>query len=571
MQTLRKQQTRQVIFLLLGFCLIFNKIIANPPEKIINYYNVQVHPEMFMSFYGDFTNMNSGVMKNGGKINYYGNVDNFGSYDFVITGYERFLGTSPQTVAGNKSMTMYAASLENSTGMILKNHLQIAKIFNFKNGIVNTNRDSLNHILHFFPNSKYQTESDTTHVNGYAAKSGNESFIFPIGNGNELHRLAMTAPVVNNLRFDAAFFNKTPKNPTIFGKDVIKINLLEYWNFKGADSVKTTLYWRKSSNIIALSADLSKLRVVGLRNGQWEDLGNTTFIGDVNEGNITSKNIFPNDYEQITIGVAEAKVVHLVVISPKAILQGPYDVAADLMQDSLRVNKFIPTKEPYTGMKGYKHVGGGGETTTATILNKTGSDAIVDWVFVTIRAAADSSQVIATKSCLIQRDADVVESDGVSPLSFTLVPGRYFVTVQHRNHLGVMTSQALTLSATPKIIDYTNKATSTYGINAQKILPNGKTVLWAGNTNLDQRIVYVGTGTDYTNISSKVLSAPANIPAYSKSYVLRGYYAEDVDMNGKVIYVGTGTDQSLISQNVLLHPENTLYSKSKPINEQLPN
>ena len=133
-----------------------------------------------------------------------------------------------------------------------------------------------------------------------------------------------------------------------------------------------------------------------------------------------------------------------------------------------------------------------------------------------------------------------------------------------------MTATAVKLAVTTTIIDFTSQATLTYGTNAQRILPNGKTALWGGNTNLDNRIVYVGTGTDYTNISAKVLSAAANSPAFSKSYVVKGYHLEDVDMNGKVIYVGTGTDQTLISQNVLLHPANNTFTKSKPIKEQLP-
>jgi hypothetical protein len=220
----------------------------------------------------------------------------------------------------------------------------------------------------------------------------------------------------------------------------------------------------------------------------------------------------------------------------------------------------------------FKHVGGGGGNSVgANVFAVTGLNAIVDWVFVSIRSETDSTEVIATKSALVQRDGDVVEADdGKSNLTFILPPGRYFIAIQHRNHLGIMTASALDLSQTPTIIDFTTKQTLTFGKNAQKIMTNNRTVLWAGNTNLDKRIVYVGTGTDYTNISSKVLSAPANTPAFSKSYVVKGYHLEDVDMNAKVIYVGTGTDQTLISQNVLLHPENVSFTKSKPIQEQLP-
>ena len=53
----------------------------------------------------------------------------------------------------------------------------------------------------------------------------------------------------------------------------------------------------------------------------------------------------------------------------------------------------------------------------------TGSDAIVDWVFVELRNASGNT-VVDSRAALLQRDGDVVDVDGVSPLRFTQVdPG----------------------------------------------------------------------------------------------------------------------------------------------------
>ncbi len=567
-----KSIIRSILFLCM-MALPHLKVVANaPPESTVNHYLMQVHPQMFMDYFGNFTNMSTGTMKNGGRVCYYGNVVNWGIYQYQNTGYERFLGKKPQIIAGNKELLIYDASLENTQGLTISNHVKIAKNFSFVNGMVHTNRDTLNNQLHFLQNTNYKGEKDKAHVDGYVAKTGNEIFSFPIGDGNEIHRVDISAPNTVTQKIDAAFFNKAPKLFTSFVNTLQKINPVEYWIMHGSAAVNVTLHWRISSKIKDLSLDLTKLRVVGLKNGVWQDLGNIKTSGNTDEGSVSSIPIQPGDYEQITIGVSKTGVVHLVKISPKVILQGAYDITNNLMHDSIRIAGFLPAKEPYTGLGSFKHVGGGGGNSAGTgVFNVLGLNAIVDWIFVSVRSETDSSKVIATKSALVQRDGDVVDaSDGKSVLEFTLPPGRYFIAVQHRNHLGVMTKAAIGLSQTTTTIDFTAQKTLSFGKNAQKIMSNGRTVLWAGNTNLDKRIVYVGTGTDYTNISAKVLSAPANTPAFSKSYVVKGYHLEDVDMNAKVIYVGTGTDQTLISQNVLLHPENVSFTKSKPIQEQLP-
>ena len=78
-----------------------------------------------------------------------------------------------------------------------------------------------------------------------------------------------------------------------------------------------------------------------------------------------------------------------------------------------------------------------GLTTDASVFTVTGADAIVDWVLVEFRDASDSSVILGSRSALLQRDGDVVNVDGVSPLAFNQVPGNYFIIIKHRNHLGL--------------------------------------------------------------------------------------------------------------------------------------
>ena len=164
-----------------------------------------------------------------------------------------------------------------------------------------------------------------------------------------------------------------------------------------------------------------------------------------------------------------------VLLSAKAFLQGPF--SSGLMSDDLRLSSLIPTTEPYTGLL-FGHVGGGGETTTAGVLAITGNNAIVDWVMLELRSGTNSAQVIATRSVLIQRDGDIVDVNGVSPVSFPAAAGTYYVAVRHRNHLGCMAAVPVSLSATTTLLDF--RTVSTYGSEAQLNM-GGSNILWAGN------------------------------------------------------------------------------------------
>ena len=96
------------------------------------------------------------------------------------------------------------------------------------------------------------------------------------------------------------------------------------------------------------------------------------------------------------------------------------------------------------------------------VLNVTGNDAIVDWVFVELRDASNPATILKTRSGLVQRDGDVVESsDGVTPLTFSGAAGSsYYVSVKHRHHLGVMTGSSILLTTSGSVVDFTTMSAS---------------------------------------------------------------------------------------------------------------
>ena len=176
-------------------------------------------------------------------------------------------------------------------------------------------------------------------------------------------------------------------------------------------------------------------------------------------------------------------------VAVKVFLQGALDPVMETMHDSLRSKGLIPNLEPYTAMPNFLH-NGGGEVVSNAVLSVTGGDAIVDWVFLELRDENDPAEVVATRAALIQRDGDVVDVDGVSTVLFDIAPGEYYVSVRHRNHLGVMSAEPLRFGYNENpIIDFTDKSTPTWGDNAQKDMGNVN-AMWAGNTNSDGYLIF---------------------------------------------------------------------------------
>ena len=225
----------------------------------------------------------------------------------------------------------------------------------------------------------------------------------------------------------------------------------------------------------------------------------------------------------------------------KALLEGPYDQAVGLMRDSLRVKGLIPLMEPYTAL-GYPHVGGGGETTTAPVLAVSGPNAIVDWVEVELRDAANPATVVATRSALIQRDGDIVATDGTSPVQFTVAVKDYHIAVRHRNHLGVMTSAPQRVSVALKNYDLTNGSVVLYGTQPAKAV-GAVSVLWAGNTLGDAELKYMGGSNDRDPI---LVGVGGSVPTNTTP----GYAITDVNMDGRTIYMGASNDRDPILVNI---------------------
>jgi len=279
------------------------------------------------------------------------------------------------------------------------------------------------------------------------------------------------------------------------------------------------------------------------------------------------------DDATVTVTVNPTAVKLLAKVS----LQGALlDSPDGLMRDDLRSRGFIPAAEPYTGL-GFAHVNGGGNElilNPGAVFANNGDNSIVDWVFVELRSSIDPETVMATRAGLVQRDGDIVDIDGLSPLCFEQTqPGSFYVAIRHRNHLGTMTASAIALTSGGTMVDFTDLNTPLWE-NApnfdgfEQATVNGQFALWAGNTSVDNKTVFAGQQNDKDPIFNEIDQAPANILSL-QTFILPGYNSGDVNLNGDSIYAGQDNDVDPIFNIVDSHPLNILRLQTFVVLEQL--
>ena len=227
-----------------------------------------------------------------------------------------------------------------------------------------------------------------------------------------------------------------------------------------------------------------------------------------------------------TYAVGGRPVLSPLLVSPKIFFQADY--VAGLMNDNLRTLNKIPVLEPYTGAPTFTHSGSGGaETSTTSIVGSTapaGNDAIVDWVFVQLHNGAGT--VVSTRAALLQRDGNIVDTDGSSALNMGgNTAGDYFISIRHRNHLGVRSLNKLTLAkTTTNNFNFTDDLTKSFlgaaTNNALATVASGVYGLWAGNANDDLVVKMTGltaNNNDYLKLINVLGSSINSIPnTYSK-------------------------------------------------------
>jgi len=165
-------------------------------------------------------------------------------------------------------------------------------------------------------------------------------------------------------------------------------------------------------------------------------------------------------------------------------LEGPFngaDMNTDLTGHPEPVEGF-PLSQPYnTAPWNYN-----GTESVVTI-----PPDVVDWVLVELRDATDAASatpatIIATQAAFLLSDGSVVGLDGSSNLYFDAsVFNNLFAVVWHRNHLGILSANALAQSGMGYTYDFSTGNSQAYGVDAQRWLGGGIYGMIGGDANAD--------------------------------------------------------------------------------------
>lgn len=165
------------------------------------------------------------------------------------------------------------------------------------------------------------------------------------------------------------------------------------------------------------------------------------------------------------------------VVNLKVFLEGPY--TTNSMSIYLNSLGLIPLNQPY-GASPWNY---NGSESVASGFFSTHTN-IVDWVLIQLRTGISASTTVATRAAFINSDGVVVDLDGVSPVSFFVNSDtEYYVVIEHRNHLSVMSALPFQINESTPLYNFTNAQNKAYGTNSMILLPDGYYGMIAGDAN----------------------------------------------------------------------------------------
>ncbi|MBW1294389.1 gliding motility-associated C-terminal domain-containing protein [Aquimarina litoralis] len=258
-----------------------------------------------------FHNFGNAQVHNGGQIGFHINVVNDGAFDNNV-GKVGFYNQSSLTVSGDNKPVFHDVEIDVQEDLILEVGVGVTNFQEFVNGRVITDKNEKTISLDYMNDTPYLGESDDRYVDGYATTTGDLDFSFPVGDDFRLRPIKIEANAATNTA-RAAYFFENPNSPNFFAERfdteqheelLFGVSIFEFWDLDGDKETKVTLTWDSNSNIPTLVGEIEDLRVVGWSKAlkKWVNLGNTSVSGDLNNGEISSDSINPNDYEVLTFG-----------------------------------------------------------------------------------------------------------------------------------------------------------------------------------------------------------------------------------------------------------------------------
>ncbi len=174
----------------------------------------------------------------------------------------------------------------------------------------------------------------------------------------------------------------------------------------------------------------------------------------------------------------------------------------------------FPITDPYSAAPlsaGFTHVNNGPTVSTTALV--TGIGDIADWVFIELRQGQPGvTSVVYTQAALLKTNGDIVDAaTGVGPVIFPkALPGKYYVTIRHRNHLSFRTTNLIDVTPNTPVLNFSDNTVPVYGATPLINITPTFFVMVGGDANYDGSIdafdtidweIQNGLFDDYTNNS----------------------------------------------------------------------
>ncbi len=238
-----------------------------------------------------------------------------------------------------------------------------------------------------------------------------------------------------------------------------------------------------------------------------------------------------------------------ILLKAKALLQGAMtEISLDDAVMTTSFNPTIPTQQPYN-VAPWNYAG----TETGTIPPNA-----VDWVLIELRSSLNPTQIALQKAVLLLNDGSLqdigtpIQANAVA-LDGLTANQSYTLTIRHRNHLSVKSSNAIAITSNVLACDFTQSATQTQGGAAQLAFVNNRYAL-------KQLVTPIITGTT-TLCNNATATYTHSNPVLGNSYtwsVTGGTIVSGQNSNNLVVQWTTGTsgtisrqDQSTLNTTVL--------------------
>ena len=530
------------------------------------------------AIYGDFTNMDNAQYVNDGAVYYFGLVindghigDGFGD-EFIRTCDDR------ETIITGTGFTEFnRLDVDNSAGVFLNKEMAIKESLRFTAGIIRTDRTRRNNRVAFGEGAINIGAGDNRHVNGTIIKRGAGVFSFPLGDGDHLSPMVIRGQssfdifeatyISDNLdRFQQASRGVFPEDSTDF--NIIAVQDLEFWTLEGGQSTTITLSFTSYSEISRLTDNPEvDLTVVGWRDGQWENLGQTQVVSFLGSGTVTSRSVVPNDYEAFTFGVLDSDgdgladsedinefdacvpdptseaCLEMMCISVDAavFLEGAlFQNGQYLSEMRTQLNNFgyLPGQRPRTLLGIASHPGQPYNRTpwlydgtegdeidelNSVINSNVYPEDVVDWVLVSLRTTTSYTSTVCTKAAWVLQDGSIALTDFFDCCDQET--DEFYLVVEHRNHLAVMTPTPIPVDD-EGVLRFDFRANDSYMAllgSTQKEISPGVFVMFAANG--EQELSFE---------SSRDINANDNGFWARANGRHSGYFNSDFDLNGDV-------------------------------------